>query len=508
MENALSMRHIVKTFPGVVANNDVSLHVERRSIHALVGENGAGKSTLMNILCGLVGADEGSILLNGKETAIRSTFDAIKQGVGMVHQHFMLVPDITVLDNILLGADTPKKAGLTDYRQGRRAVGQIMDQYAFHVDLDRKIYELSVGEMQRVEIIKSLYRGAEILILDEPTAVLTPNEIRQLFDAMRSFVARGKTILFISHKLREVLEISDEITVMRQGRVTGNVKTREVDEIMLATMMVGRDVVLRVHKGKAAPGGEALRLDRFFANNDRRLPAVRDVSFSVRRGEIVGIAGVDGNGQTELVEALCGMRRQTGGRVYLNGKDITHCGGLERRRRGIAHIPADRMVFGVNKTCSVEENLILSVYNIKPYCRLGFMLWRKLRAFSERLARRFHIVAASIETHVGNMSGGNMQKVVVAREMSAEPDILIAAQPTRGVDVGAIEFIHNEIIGLRDKNKGVLLVSMELDEILSLSDRVLVLYEGEIVAEFENENLNELEIGLYMTGAKRMERSI
>ena len=496
-ETVLSMQHIVKAFPGVIANNDVTLEVKKQSIHALIGENGAGKSTLMNVLCGLHAPDSGRIVFNGQEVGIRSTYDAIRLGIGMVHQHFMLVSDLTVLENIILGADTPHKGALTDYRTSRKRIEEIMEQYSFHVDLDKKIFEMSVGEMQRVEIIKALYRGAELLILDEPTAVLTPSETQALFGVCRSLTAMGKTILFISHKLKEVLEISDEITVMRAGKVTGHIRTDEADEIKLATMMVGRDVVLRVRKDEAKPKGEVLRVEKLSALNDRKLP-----------GEIVGIAGVDGNGQTELVETLTGLRKQTGGSIYLNGENITACDCLKRRHHGISHVPADRMVFGINRKCSVEENLMLSVYNRKPYCRFGFLNKGRIREYAMELVRRFGIIAASIETLVGNMSGGNMQKVVVAREIAIEPELLVAAQPTRGVDVGAIEFIHNEIIKLRDKDKAVLLISMELDEVLSLSDRILVFYEGEIVGEFENKNLDELELGLYMTGAKRMERAI
>ena len=507
-ETVLSMQHIVKAFPGVIANNDVTLEVKKQSIHALIGENGAGKSTLMNVLCGLHAPDSGRIVFNGQEVGIRSTYDAIRLGIGMVHQHFMLVSDLTVLENIILGADTPHKGALTDYKTSRKRIEEIMEQYSFHVDLDKKVFEMSVGEMQRVEIIKALYRGAELLILDEPTAVLTPSETQALFGVCRSLTAMGKTILFISHKLKEVLEISDEITVMRAGKVTGHIRTDEADEIKLATMMVGRDVVLRVRKDEAKPKGEVLRVEKLSALNDRKLPAIKDITFSVRAGEIVGIAGVDGNGQTELVETLTGLRKQTGGSIYLNGENITACDCLKRRHHGISQVPADRMVFGINRKCSVEENLMLSVYNRKPYCRFGFLNKGRIREYAMELVRRFGIIAASIETLVGNMSGGNMQKVVVAREIAIEPELLIAAQPTRGVDVGAIEFIHNEIIKLRDKDKAVLLISMELDEVLSLSDRILVFYEGEIVGEFENKNLDELELGLYMTGAKRMERAI
>ena len=508
MDVLLEMRHITKSFPGVVADNDVSLRVKKQSIHALIGENGAGKSTLMNILCGLQRPDSGEILLGGKTVSIGSPYEAIGLGIGMVHQHFMLVSDLTVLENIILGADTPNRMGMTDYKKGRRAVNRIIEEYNFPIDLNKRIFELSVGEMQRVEIIKALYRGAEILILDEPTAVLTPQETEKLFTVLRSLVSMGKTILFITHKLKEVLAISDEITVMRAGKVTGEIQTAQADEVLLASMMVGRDVVLRVRKMEANPGEELLGVHNLEALNDRRLPALRNVSFTVRRGEIVGIAGVDGNGQGELVEALTGLRRLTGGTITLRRKDVSRCGGLERRRAGIAHIPSDRMAFGIDKKCSVHDNLILNVYRTPPYCRRGTMRRIPLAEFSRQLIEQFGIAAASPETTVETLSGGNMQKVVVAREIASDPDVLVAAQPTRGVDVGAIEFIHNELIRLRDQGKGIVLVSVELDEVLSLADRVLVMYEGEIVAEFDNKDLDELEVGLYMTGAKRMERVV
>ena len=507
-ETVLSMQHIVKAFPGVIANNDVSLEVKKESIHALIGENGAGKSTLMNVLCGLLQPDAGKIICNGEEVQIRSTYDAIRLGIGMVHQHFMLVSDLTVLENIILGADTPHKGIRTDYKKSRQLIQKIMEEYAFHVDLDRKVYELSVGEMQRVEIIKAFYRGAKILILDEPTSVLTPGETQVLFQVLKNLTKMGITILFISHKLKEVLALSDEITIMRAGKVTGHLLTEQADEISLTKMMVGRDVALQVKKKEASPQEEILRVEKLRVQNDRKQSAVRDVSFSIRAGEILGIAGVDGNGQTELVEALSGLRRQTAGKIYIKGIDITSEDCLGRRQHGISHIPADRMVFGVNRKCSIEENLMLSIYYKKPYCKSGFLCKKKIHEYAMDLVERFGIIAASVETKVGNMSGGNMQKVVVAREIADEPALLIAAQPTRGVDVGAIEFIHNEIIKLRDAGKAILLISMELDEVLSLSDRVLVFYEGEIVGEFENKNLNELELGLYMTGAKRMERAI
>lgn len=504
---ALEMNHIVKAFPGVLANDDVSLKVKERSIHALIGENGAGKSTLMSILSGLYQPDSGEIIIAGKTVSINSTYEAIELGIGMVHQHFMLVPGVTVLENIILGPKIKTKYGLTDYRDSRQSVMKIIEEYSFHIDLDKRVYELSVGEMQRVEIIKALYRGADILIFDEPTAVLTPQETAHLFVMMRDLVARGKTVLFISHKLKEVLEISDSVTVMRGGRVTGDIKTSEANEHILASMMVGRDVVMKVEKEKASPGDVVFSVRNLCALNDRKLPVVRDVSFDIREGEIVGIAGVDGNGQTELVEVIAGLRKKTSGTMHLNNNDITDDTCLVRRNKGMAHIPADRMVLGINKDCSVHENLILNVYNKKPYCRRKVLNNGKLINFSRDLVKRFNVAAASHDTLIGTLSGGNMQKVVVAREISSDPAFLISAQPTRGVDVGAIEFIHKELVRLRDEGKAILLVSTELDEIMSLSDRILVMYEGEIVADIVNDQVDEMEIGLYMTGAKRTSRA-
>ena len=504
----LEMNHITKTFPGVVADNDVTLKVKRESIHALIGENGAGKSTLMNILNGLHRPDSGEILLDGKRVAISTPYESIKLGIGMVHQHFMLVPDTTVLENIILGPRIKTRYGLIDYKKNKEKIDRIIEEFSFPMNLNKKVRELSVGEMQRVEIIKALYRGAEILILDEPTAVLTPQETEKLFDILRGFVSMGKTVLFISHKLKEVLAISDEITVLREGSVAGNIAASEASEQILASMMVGRDVTIGVARDKAAYGDVVLSVDKLRAYYDRKTQTLSDISFELHKGEILGIAGVDGNGQNELIEVLTGLRKKLSGHIMLKGGDISNDTCLSRRKKGIAHIPSDRLRLGINKKQSIFDNMILNVYKSGPYSRYKFMNHKKLKAFSAELIGKYDVAAAGPEVSVGVLSGGNMQKVVVAREIAADPDVLIASQPTRGIDVGAIEFIHKQLIALRDAGKAVLLVSAELDEIMALSDRVLVMYEGAIVAEFENKNQGELEIGLYMTGAKRMERAL
>ncbi len=507
MDAILKMQNITKQYPAVLANDNVDLIVEKQSIHAIIGENGAGKSTLMNILCGMTLPDSGQIVFNDNEVNITSPFKAISLGIGMVHQHFMLVNELTVLENIVLGAKVKTRFGLTDYGKLRQDIQEILDKYEFQLDLNKYVQDLSAGEMQRVEIIKMLYRGADLLILDEPTAVLTPQETLKLFEMMKNLVQRGKTVLFITHKLKEIMAISSRVTVMRGGKVTGNIETKDANEQLLASMMVGRDVVLRVEKQKANAKQTIIKLKDVCADGDRGLQAVNNVNFEVKSGEIVGIAGVDGNGQNELVEVLTGLRKSTKGNIYLKGEDISSLNCLKRRRAGISHIPGDRMVFGINKVCSIYDNLILNDHNKKEYCTNGIMKRSKLLKFSNDLIKEFGVAAANCEVAVGTLSGGNMQKVVIAREMAQNPEFLMAVQPTRGVDVGAIEFIHKQIIKLRDKGKAVLLISVELDEVLSLSDRVLVMYEGEIVAEFSGDSVDELEIGMCMAGAKRKEVS-
>lgn len=502
MTYAVEMLNISKFYPGVIANNDVTIRVAEGEIHGLIGENGAGKSTMMNILYGLTRPDEGEIRLFGTKSVIGSPHMAIQSGIGMVHQHFMLMPNLTVLQNIILGR-TPNRHGLIDEKKAREKIDAIMKQYNLPVDLDARIYQLSVGEKQRVEIIKALYRDVRILILDEPTAVLTPIETEKLMEVMRKLKAQGCTLIFISHKLKEVMAITDTITVMRKGIVTGRVNRADTSARELSNLMVGRDVDLNIPRKPFNPQDVVLRVSDLHALNQRGLPALRGVSFEVRRGEIVGIAGVEGNGQTELIEAITGMIRPTAGKIEFKNRDITCAPVRKRRELGMSHIPEDRLKMGSAKTCSIRDNLILNRYYRKPYSTLHFMDNRRLRQFANDLCERFLVKTPDASFKLSTLSGGNMQKVVFAREMDADPDLLIAAQPTRGVDIGAIEYLHTRIIEARDQQKSVFLVSAELDEILSLSDRVLVMFEGEIVAEFGREDLDENRLGVYMMGAHR-----
>lgn len=501
-ELAINMKGIQKVFPGVIANQDVNLQVACGEIHGLIGENGAGKSTLMNILYGLYQPDAGTIEIYGNSVSIKSPQDAIRLGIGMVHQHFMLVPSLTVLENIILGK-TPKKLGLTDYSQARRTIDALLNKYGFKIDLDARVYQISVGQMQRVEIIKALYRGAKVLILDEPTAVLTPTEIDELFVILKELAKDGCSIILITHKLKEVMAITDNITVMRRGVVTGNVKRIETNTKQLASLMVGREVIFRVEKEESTPADTVLEIIDANAINDRGLQCLKDVTLTVRKGEIVGIAGVEGNGQTELIEIVTGMRNVKSGRIRLSGTDITGYSIMQRRKLGLSHIPENRLDVGVSKDCSIEENMIVSNYKTSQLSTFNFLRNKSVEEFCWNLIEKFNIKVSSSKDPISSLSGGNMQKVVIARELDAEPCLLVAGQPTRGVDVGAIEFIHKQLIHMRDTGAGILLVSADIDEILSLSDRICVLYEGEIVGSFTNEDIDEIELGLYMTGSKR-----
>ena len=502
MAVAVEMLNISKFYPGVVASDNVSLSVNEGEILGLIGENGAGKSTMMNMLYGMTEPDLGEIRLFGNQVRIQSPDTAIKHGIGMVHQHFMLMPNLSVLQNIILGK-TPTKSGLIDIRKAKAQIEEIMETYNLPVDLDMKIYQLSVGEKQRVEIIKALYREAKILIMDEPTAVLTPQETDKLLGVLRKLKEQGCAIIFITHKLREVMAITDKIVVMRKGVVTGTLPTSEADTDTLSGLMVGRKVNLDIPRADYAPGETVLEVKDLHANNQRGLPALNGVSFSVSKGEIVGIAGVEGNGQTELIETVSGILNPTGGHVFLSGKDVTKESVRQRREEGMSHIPEDRLGMGTAVNCSIRDNLILNRYYQKPYCSKGILNNRKLHNLSEELCVDFGVKTPDSTYRLGTLSGGNMQKVVFAREMEADPEFLIAAQPTRGVDIGAIEAIYHKIIEVRDSGRGILLVSAELDEILTLADRILVMYEGEIVAEFRRGEADERTIGIYMTGAKR-----
>jgi general nucleoside transport system ATP-binding protein len=496
---AVEMRAITKAFPGVVANDHVDLEVRAGEIHALVGENGAGKTTLMNILYGLVHHDAGEILINGKPAKITGPRDAISLGIGMVHQHFMLIPVFTVGENIMLGRE-PVAAGFYDTARARKEIDTLTRQYGLALDPDARTGDLPVGLQQRVEIVKVLYRGANILILDEPTGVLTPQETKELFNVLRDLVKGGKTIIFISHKLREVLEISDRITVMRRGKVVGHLVTKETNEQEIATLMVGREVLLRVDKKPASPGPVTFRVENLAANSDRGVPVLRGVSFDLHQGEILGIAGVEGNGQSELLEVLAGTRRATGGRVLLGDKDVTTFDARTERDAGICHIPEDRRGTGLVLNFSIADNLVLGRQRAPAFSWRGMLLrLTAIKQWAVRLVKEFDIRAPSIAVPARALSGGNQQKIIVAREMASKPRVLLAAQPTRGVDIGAIEFIHRRLIAERDEGTAVLLVSAELEEIRSLSDRIAVFYEGRIVS-IEPADTPEERLGLLMTG--------
>jgi general nucleoside transport system ATP-binding protein len=498
-ELVLEMRGIRKEFPGVVANDDVALDVRRGEVHALLGENGAGKSTLMNILYGLYKPDAGEILLGGKPVSFSSARDAIDAGLGMVHQHFMLIPVMTVAENIVLGTEPRRSGILLDERGAEERVRELSKQYGLAVDPGALVGEITVGMQQRVEILKALFRGADLLVLDEPTAVLTPQEAAELFTIIRSLQADGKSIIFITHKLGEVLEIADRITVLRRGRTIETVPKEGATEESLARAMVGREVLLRVDKKPAQPGEVLLSVEDLHVLDDRGIDKVRGVSFEVRAGEIVGIAGVDGNGQSELIDALTGLRHARGGQVLMEGRDVTHASARHALEAGIGHIPEDRQRRGLVLDFSIAENIVLHDYADAPNANHGWTFPGRINDRAGRLIEEFDVRGGGPQTRAGGLSGGNQQKVVVAREISRNPRLLIAAQPTRGIDVGAIEYIHRRLVAERDAGKGILLISLEMDEILSLSDRVLVIYEGELVGEHTGEVSSE-QIGFEMLG--------
>ena len=504
---ALEVKHITKRFPGVIANDDVNLTLYKGEILALLGENGAGKSTLMNIIYGLYKPTEGEIYVNGKKAEMHSPKDAIALGIGMVHQHFQLVPVMTVAENIMLGAESVKKNGLLDIKKVSREIKELSHRYHLDVDPAARVEDLPVGVQQRVEIIKALYREAEILILDEPTAVLTPQEIEGLFEIMKRLQNQGKSIIFISHKLKEVLYISDRIVVLRDGKVVGETTPAEATQEKLAAMMVGREVILTVEKVPAKPGNVVLEVKDLKAKSDLGEPALRGVSFQVREGEILGVAGVQGNGQTELVEVITSLRKAEGGHVLINGEDMTNASPRAITQKGqSSHVPEDRHAYGMVSTYSVADNLVLNTYNLPPFAK-GITINRPaIIKHAEELIEEFDVRTPSPYTLAGSLSGGNQQKMVVAREFSRPIKLLIAAQPTRGIDVGSIEFIHNQIVSKRDEGVAVLLVSSELDEIMSLSDRIAVMYKGEIIDIVPREEATRENIGLLMAGVKRGEK--
>jgi simple sugar transport system ATP-binding protein len=496
----LEMRGIRKEFPGVVANDAVSFDVRRGEVHALLGENGAGKSTLMNILYGLYRPDAGEIRLNGKPVAFTSARDAINAGIGMVHQHFMLIPVMTVAENIVLGVE-PHNGPLLDEGGAEQRVRELSAQFGLAVDPTALVSTITVGQEQRVEILKALYRGADILILDEPTAVLTPQEAGELFEIIQSLRADGKSIIFISHKLNEVLEIADRITVLRRGKTIETVPREGATEESLARAMVGRDVLLRVQKDAAKPGDVLLSVEDLHVRDDRGIEKVRGASFEVRAGEIVGIAGVDGNGQTELIDAIAGLQKIDSGKVSIGGRDVSGEDARGMLDAGLGHIPEDRQRRGLVLEFSIAENIALHDYSRPPDSKWGWLFPGQFIRRAGALIREFDVRGGGPLTRAGGLSGGNQQKVVAAREIARDPKVLIAAQPTRGLDVGAIEYLHRRLVAERDEGRAILLVSLELDEILSLSDRILVLYEGQIVGEHTGE-VSEEQIGLEMLGGR------
>jgi simple sugar transport system ATP-binding protein len=496
----LELRGITKQFPGVLANDHVDFELRKGEVHALLGENGAGKSTLMNILYGLYHPDEGEIRLNGKPVRIGSPSDAINLGIGMVHQHFMLIPVMSVAENIVL-ANEPTNGPFLDLAGAEERVRELSSQFGLAVRPEARVSSISVGMQQRAEILKALYRGAEILILDEPTAVLTPQEASELFAITRSLQADGRSIIFITHKLNEVLEIADRITVLRQGKQVDTVAREGATPEGLAKLMVGREVVLRVDKPKAEPGETLLAVNELSVLDDRDLPACRGVSFEVKAGEIVGLAGVDGNGQSELIDALTGLRKVEAGQIVVAGKDMTNARARDSLDLGVGHIPEDRQVRGLVLDFTLAENLALHDFRKEPDSKWGWLYPRRLIQRATGLLKEFDVRGGGPRTLAASLSGGNQQKVVIAREVSRDPNLLVAAQPTRGLDVGAIEFVHRRLVQERDEGRAILLVSFELDEILSLSDRILVIYEGRIVGEYPPD-VSEEELGFAMTGGK------
>ncbi|QBB65224.1 ABC transporter ATP-binding protein [Intestinimonas butyriciproducens] len=502
-ENVIEMLHITKEFPGIIANDDITLQLRRGEIHALLGENGAGKSTLMSVLFGLYQPEAGTIKKNGEVVKINDPNDATALGIGMVHQHFKLIEVFTVLDNIILGAETTRM-GFLQKKAARAKVEALSERYGLKVDLDAKVEDITVGMQQRVEILKMLYRDNEILIFDEPTAVLTPQEIDELMATMREFAKEGKSILFISHKLNEIMAVADRVTVLRKGKYIGTVETKDTDKQSLSNMMVGRPVQLEVVKETARPGDAVLRVENLVVpSKGHKRNAVNNVSFEVHAGEILCIAGIDGNGQTELVYGLTGLEKSGGGSVTLCGHDISHA-SIRQRGTQMSHIPEDRHKHGLVLDFTLEQNMVLQRFQEPQFQHMGFIDRGAVRSYAEHLIEQYDVRSGQGPVTIArSMSGGNQQKAIIAREIDREKPLIVAVQPTRGLDVGAIEYIHSQLVAERDKGRAVLLVSLELDEVMSLSDRILVMYEGEIVGELDPKATNVQELGLYMAGAKR-----
>lgn len=503
MEYVIEMLNIRKEFGTFVANDNITLQLRKGEIHALLGENGAGKSTLMNVLFGLYQPEGGEIRVHGKKVDIENPNIANELGIGMVHQHFMLVEKFTVTENIILGLE-PKSGVTIDRATARKKVMDISEQYGLKIDPDAKIEDISVGMQQRVEILKTLYRGADILIFDEPTAVLTPQEIQELIQIMKRLIAEGKSIILITHKLKEIMQVADRCTVIRRGRYIGTVEVDEtVNEDSLAEMMVGREVNFDAEYSKADPQQVVLDIQNLVVKDSRGLKAVEGLDLQIRAGEVLGIAGIDGNGQTELIEAISGLKKPESGKVLLNGKDVTGHTPRKMTEAGIGHIPQDRHKHGLILDYSIRDNMVLQTYYKEPFSKRGLMNYKAVAEKAKELIEKFDVRTPSIDVPARALSGGNQQKAIIAREVDRSPDLLIAAQPTRGLDVGAIEFIHEQLIKEREKGRAVLLISFELDEILHVSDRIAVLYEGKIVGIRDPKETTEQELGFLMAGGQR-----
>jgi ABC-type uncharacterized transport system ATPase subunit len=507
MEYVVEMLNIRKEFTGIVANDDITLRLKRGEIHALLGENGAGKSTLMSILFGMYQADRGLIRVNGNEVRISNPNVANELGIGMVHQHFKLVEDFTVTENIILGIEPRKWFGLgIDIQKAGKKIEELSKRYGLNVDPYAKIEDITVGMQQRVEILKTLYRNADVLILDEPTAVLTPQEIEELGRIMKNLIGEGKSIILITHKLKEIKAFADRCTVIRRGKTIGTVDVKPTTEAEMAEMMVGRQVSFKVHKTESVPGDVVLKVESLSVRNSKKVLGLKDFSLEVRAGEIVGIAGVEGNGQSDLIEAITGLRKAESGSVYLNGQEITDKSIRDRIERGIGHIPEDRQKRGLVLDYTLAENMVLEVYHREPYSRKGILNNQKIGLYANQIIESYDVRSGEgISSTARSLSGGNQQKAIVGREIDRDPILLIAVQPTRGLDVGSIEYIHKRLIGHRDQGKAVLLVSLELEEIMNISDRIAVVNQGELIGLVQASETNENQIGLMMAGVKREE---
>jgi simple sugar transport system ATP-binding protein len=505
MEYVVEMLNIRKEFPGIVANDDITLQLKKGEIHALLGENGAGKSTLMGMLFGMYQPSKGSIRINGNEVKISNPNVANDLGIGMVHQHFKLVSNFTVTENIILGSEL-KKGMVIDIKTASKRIEELSTRYGLNVDPNAKIEDISVGMQQRVEILKMLYRNAEVLILDEPTAVLTPQEIHELISIMKSLVKEGKSVIIITHKLKEIKAAADRCTVIRRGKYIGTVEVASTSEAKMAEMMVGRTVSFKVEKQESKPGKVVLKLEALSIKNNKKVLGLKSFSLEVRTGEIVGIAGVEGNGQTELIEGITGLRKIESGKIYFNEEDITAASIRKRIHKGIGHIPEDRQKRGLVLDYSIDDNMVLEVYNKEPFSKHGLLNRKAINDYAEKIIEKFDVRSGKGGVSIiRSLSGGNQQKAIVGREIELDPELLIAVQPTRGLDVGSIEYIHKRLIEHRDSGKAVLLVSLELDEVLNLSDRIAIVNNGELVGVVNASETNENEVGLMMAGVQKGE---